>query len=677
MSQYGDTSVTDLNNRYEQAKSARLRYEPDWMLNRAFFEGEQWVLYSAGQLRAPYIDPRRQLVTDNRIKPVVTSRVARKAKNRPMFSATPQGADDSAIDAARIGERVLENDWEQLHLHPKLFTALLWADVCGNSFLKVYWDRTKGDQIQYLKGEDGQPLVDDFGRPLTPAQLPPEMMADIQVGQIAQGDVCVEVKTPFEVYPDPLATDMTDCEWLIDETIRSVEYVRKHFPTDVSGQPFEPTADSDIPETPGQGWLQSGQLYSGATSGYKGVRVREYWCRPNTQHPNGWYAVWANDTLLVAEEPFDPMPYVKLNSTETPGRFWCRAITSDLRGPQQDLNTIRTQIKENARRLGNPALMKSRQANVRYQGVPGEEIEYDSTVQDPTPSYLQPPAIPVYVENEVERIEKSIEEISGMHEVSRATVPTGVTAASAINLLQEADETRIGPEIQQMEYALGQLGTKILKLRASFNTDERLLKVAGEDGNWDISAFKGEMLGSDPHVEVQAGSQMPRSKAAKQAAMTEVLGLLVQYGVAVDERNMRKFLKDYEVGGLDRLFEGITEDAKQCNREHRLLIEGQIDPLPINTFDNHEFHIAEHTEFQKTHRYWQLPPDAQQRFTSHVMAHRAYMVQMVNQQVEQQSQEQTAGQEQDANMEIQVDRAKEAAKAEFAQNGATNGNSAA
>ena len=676
MSEYGDTTVTDLNNRYEQAKTARLRFEPDWMLNRAFFEGEQWVLYSAGRLTAPYIDPRRQLVTDNRIKPVVTSRVARKAKNRPMFSATPQGADDKAIDAARIGERVLENDWDALHLHPKLFTSLLWADVCGNSFLKVYWDRTKGEKIQYLKGPDGQPLTDDYGRPLTPAQIDPSMMVDIQVGEIAQGDVCVEVKTPFEIFPDPLATDMTDCEWLIDETVRSVEHVRQHFQTDASGAAFDPHPDSDVPETPGQGWLQSGQLFSGATSGYKGVRVREYWCRPNSAHPNGWYAVWANDTLLVAEEPFDPMPYVKFNSTETPGRFWCRAITSDLRGPQQDLNTIRTQIKENARRLGNPALMKSRQANVRYQGVPGEEIEYDSTVQDPTPSYLSPPPIPVYVENEVERIEKSIEEISGMHEVSRATVPTGVTAASAINLLQEADETRIGPEIQQMEYALGQLGTKILKLRAEFNTDERLLKVAGEDGNWDITAFKGEMLGPDPHVEVQAGSQMPRSKAAKQAAMTEVLGLLVQYGVPVADRDMRRFLKDYEVGGLDRLFEGISEDAKQCNREHRILIEGTINPLPINTFDNHEFHIAEHTEFQKTHRYWRLPPDAQQRFNSHVMAHRAYMVQMVDGQVEQQSADATATAEQQASLEQQTNTMKEAAKAEFAPppSGGSNGN---
>lgn len=637
MTEYGDTTVADLNQRYNQAKAARIPYEADWMLNRAFFEGNQWVMYSHGRLSRPYIDPRRDLVTDNRIKAVITSRVARKAKNRPMFSATPQGGDDMATNSARISERVLDNDWEELELQPKLFRALLWADVCSNGFLKVFWDRTKGDKTQFVADGSGQPVMNpEDGTPLKPDELPeeitPETQGDLRIEEIAQGDVAVEVKTPFELFPDPLATGMDDLEWMIDETVRSVEYVKKQFPTDVNGNPFEPVTDSNSGETPG-GVIS--MVPADGASEYEGVKVREYWCKPNTEHPDGWYVCWINDTIVVAEEPFDPMPYVAFDSAETPGRFWARAITSDLRGPQHDLNVIRTQIKENAKRLGNPALLKSRQANVRYQGVPGEEILYDSSVQDAIPSYLQPPNLPPYVENEIARIEKSIEEISGMHEVSRATVPTGVTAASAINLLQEADETRLGPEIQQMEFALGRLGTKVLRLRAKFNTDERLFRIAGQDGNWDIQGFKGEMLGDDPRVTVQAGSQMPRSKAAKQAAMTEVLGLIVQYGVKVDERALRKFLQNYEVGGLEMLFQGVTEDAKQTNREHRIMGNGE--PLEINpNIDNHQFHIDEHTEYMKTDRFWQMSPDVRNIFNQHVLAHRQFMVQMVDNQVEQQ-----------------------------------------
>ena len=131
--------------------------------------------------------------------------------------------------------------------------------------------------------------------------------------------------------------------------------------------------------------------------------------------------------------------------------------------------------------------------------------------------------------------------------------------------------------------------------------------------------------------------------------MTEVLALILQYGVPIDERNMRKFLKDYEVGGLDRLFEGFSEDAKQVNRENRQLIQGQI--VPINTYDNHEFHVAEHTEFQKTHRYHYLSDDIKALFDLHVSEHRRYMVAQVQQQVNTDMEEAAA--QQQGEMEFQ------------------------
>ncbi len=639
-----------LHNKMEKAKVARFPFEADWKLNRAFFAGNQWVAYIHGAVRIPpRMDTSRQYVTDNRIKPVVTARVARKSRNRPMFAATPQGGDDGAIDAARIAERILENDWEALKLQPKLHTALLWADVCSDGFIKIYWDSHTGKRAQALVGPDGQPVPGPNGNLARPEEadfFPPEVLEQLTVAEVGQGDVRCEVKSPFEMYPDPLATGMEDLEHMFEETIRSLNYVHERYPEDADGNPFEPTPDSDIPTGVTEGFYpNTAGLFQGSSTTTEGVRVKEYRCKPSKQYPNGFQATWINDTVVVKnDKPDDPMPYVKFGSIEIPGRFWSGALTTDLRHPQVDLNTIKTQIKENARLLGNPALMSSRQANVEYHGLPGEHIKFDSTVIDAKPEYLVPPPIQQYVENEVERIERSMQEIAGIHEVSRAQVPAGVTAASAINLLQEADETRLGPEIHDMEHALGQWGTKILTLRAKYNTDERIIKIAGEDGNWDVFAFKGEMLGEDPHVEVQAGSQMPRSKAAKQAAMTEVLTLVFQYGVPVDERNLRKFLKDYEIGGLDRLFEGMSEDAKQVNRESRQLLNGE--QVQINTFDNHEFHIADHTEFQKTARYDALPPEVKQNYDAHVMLHRQYMVEQA---------------------EMQANAQAEASQAEFAQ----------
>lgn len=646
--------VADLTTKFRQAQQKRNAYSPDWFLNVAFFSGFQWVQWAAGRLSEPTIDPRRTLQTDNRILPVVTSRTARKVKSRPNFTSVPFSADDGDIEAARLGERVLEADWNNLDLQPKLFDAVLWSDVCCDGFWKIYWDSTAGKREDFLFGPDGPMMNPEDGTPLRAEEaqlLPPELLADVTVKPIAAGDVCVEVISPFEFFPDPLATSMESLEWCIEEKVRSMEYVRKHYPETAEGRPFTPQPDADVPSGLSLGRLTPDNLYGSSPATYEGVKVYEYWAKPCTMYPNGWHSIWANDILLVEEEPVDPMPYVMFTSVQVPGQFFSRGVTSQLRGPQIELNMIRTQIAENAKRFGNPAIMSSRQAQVEYHGVPGEHIEYDSTVSDAVPAYLVPPTIPEYVENEIERIEKSIEEISGMHEVSRATVPAGVTAASAINLLQEADDTRLGPEIQALEKALSQAGTKILKLRARFNTDERTLRIAGEDDNWDIGAFKGAMLGQEPEVEVQAGSAMPKSKAAKQAQMTEILALMFQYQVPVEPRDMRRFLKDYEVGGLERVFGGLSQDERQVNREHRMMINGE--EVPINpAYDNHAVHIEAHTDFQKSSRYAELPPEQQALILDHVSQHREFMVSVTDAQLETQGREAAQAEQQQMEMEL-------------------------
>ena len=665
-------SVAELNVKFRQAQQHKNAYTPDWFLNVAFFSGFQWVQWAASKLSEPRIDPRRTLQTDNRIMPVVTSRSARKVKNKPVFVCTPFSADDSDVEAARIGERVVEADWTNLDLQPKLFDAILWSDVCADGFWKVYWDSTLGESQDFLFSPDGKPIVNPTdGTPLRAEEgnlLPPEVLQAATVRTIAAGDVNVEVISPFEFFPDPLATSMEDLEWSIEEKVRSIEYMKKRYPKNVDGRDYTPVPDANVPSGLSLGRLTPDNLYGSSPADYEGVKLYECWTKPCSKYPKGWRSVWANDTLLVSEEPFDPEPYVKFSSVQVPGQFWSRGVTSQLRGPQIELNMIRTQIAENAKRFGNPSLVMSRQAQVGYSGIPGEIIEYDSTVNDAVPSFLAPPSIPPYVENEIERIEKSIEEISGMHEVSRATVPAGVTAASAINLLQEADDTRLGPEIQALEKALGTAGTKILKLRARFNTDERTLRIAGEDGNWDIAAFKGSMLGSEPQVECQAGSAMPRSKAAKQAAMTELLALMFQYGIQPNQRDLRKFLKDYEVGGLERLFEGLSQDERQINREHRMLGNGM--DLPINDFDDDAVHVEGHTDFQKSARYASFTPDVQACYIDHINQHRQRQQGIIDAQLAAQSADaQAASQQQlamsldetqaDAEAQIAIDKQKE------------------
>lgn len=629
----GDYALADLQNMLEKARQARKPFEPDWYLNSAFYVGQQWLYWNHGRLDQPRLAKWRETVVDNRIQPIVLSRAARKVKNRPTFSATPFTGKEEDVDAARITEKVMEFDWVYLDLQPKLFQAQLFADICTAGLWKVYWDSTLGEKAQVVVDKNGQP-VQLNGRILKAEDLDEGLPPGLSIKEVAMGDVCVDVVSPFHFYPDPLATSMAELEWCIEEKVRSPDYVKQRY--DVELEP-----DTDVSTGPMESRMFPSLMFGGGASDYRGIRVYEFWANPSPTYPKGKRCVWARDTVLAEEdEPFDTQPYVMFGGAKVPNRFWPSAVATPLRPLQINLNKIKSQIQENANRLGNPAVLESRQANVGYTGAIGERVKYDSTVTDAVPQYLVPPEMAKYVLDQEQKIIDAMTEISGQREVSNATVPTGVTAASAINLLQEADDTRIGPEIQDMELALGQAGTKVARLRARYCTDERLIRIAGEDDSWDIFSFRGTMMGEEPTVECQAGSAMPRSKAAKQAAMLEVLQTMFQYGLVPEQRDLRRFFKDYEVGALDRLFGGLTATERQIQAENRRMAQGEA--VEINAYDVDPDHIEGHEEFQRSDRYQQFPPEVKQLIELHVQDHRERIKEQTDLQIQAQGQEQAA-----------------------------------
>jgi hypothetical protein len=622
---------------YEDAKNARQPFEADWYLNLAFYKGFQWTFWNRGTLDIPQLDSDRVMTVDNRIMPSVDSRVARKTKQRPDWTATPATADDADSRSSYISEHLLDEQWDSKSLDVKWHRANKWAEICGDGFIKVGWDSTKGDKSVYLFLPDGNVATDANGKPLSAADMAPEAVAELGLTSqaIAMGDMRYDTISPFEFYPDPLANDLDECEYIVEEKIRSVQCIKERYGVDVK-------ADADVPAGVVESRLirqPSGALGGGAsTVGKKGVCTYELWHDKCSDYPDGLWCVFTSEQVLkettLDNAPYHGCPYIQVKCDPVPGQFWSSTPTTHLRGPQTELNKLLSQALENLQRIGNPTLMQSKHANVKWSGKPGERLYYESNVPDAVPSYLQPPEMPSYLQAQLERIEASITEISGIHEVSKASVPAGITAASAINLLQEADDTRLGPEMTLNEKSLGDLGDKTIRLFAKYADDQRVLVIVGEEGDYDIQEWKGTMLSSNINVSVQAGSTMTRSKAAKQAAMQETLALMLQYGVPIDPRSMRKFFKEFEVGGLDKLVSTINESELQVSREHQSFREGI--PIDINSYDDDDYHIEAHEEFQRSKRHEMLDPIFKEYIQAHVDAHRERRTQMISKQAQMQ-----------------------------------------
>lgn len=629
---------------FQQSKYGRSRFEVDWYMNLSYFLGDQWIFWNRGFIDRPRLEDWRVMFVDNRIRPIVVARAAKKTRNRPTFICIPATADEDDMHGAQIGEKILKHDWKVNDLDYKHLLAEFWVEICGAGFWKIYWDKTKGKGNQFVFGPDNKPVTMQ-GAPVkkdTPeAQVYEEIFLEkgerFSYQQIAEGDVAIDVISPFELFPDPLAKSLDECEWVIEEKIRSKEHIRKYYGEEYAAKASE---DANIPA----GIAESRMLGSSdsANQGAKGVRLYEAYSRETKDYPNGLCVTWFGDTVIRVtdnkESSYADFPYVMFQTDPAPGRFYPRPLLSDLRGPQTDLNKIQSQIRENAIRVGNPPIAISREANVEWKGRIGEKVYFSDTVQNPIPKPIEVPEVPIYVREEVQRIENSMREISGIHEISNAKVPTGVTAASAINLLMEADDTRLGPEIQMMEKNLAIAGEYILRLRAKHTKNERIIRIAGEDGGWDISAYQAAVLNDILGVETQAGSAMPQSKAARQAAMTELLNMALQYQVPLNPRAMRRFFEDYEMGGLEKLFQDLENDETQVTRENRKLYNDEM--VTINIQDNDDIHIESHEDEMKTAKYEKSSDTVKGKFIAHLMLHKQRRVKAVNEQMASYGQEQ-------------------------------------
>lgn len=639
-----EDAVSELEHRLNASRNVRRVQEGRWLVNLSMYLDHMWIRVDpSGRVFNVEFDEDLPTLQENRIMPSVRSDIAKMTKSTPTWVGVPKNRSDEEIQSARLREDVFDHYWASLQMRRKLRAGLMYQRNAGAGFLKTTWDDYSGrkGRAVFRQGEK-RPLSSGAGLYRQVRDVPEDLREGLEEREINFGEPCIEVKSPFHVLPDALATEegLISCEYIGEECIYSPHYLKTRFGIEVEGD-TEASGGALEGRFPGF----AGILSERGAPGRKGVKVREYWSLPGVDAPGGRHVVWiaSSGKVLVEEDlPFPWLPYTMIGGIPA-GRFWPEAPTTYLVSPNTELNKTLSQIAANAERIGNPPRARPAGSLVEghdWHGLPGEEIVYeDLGTPNSVPQFLQVPEMPVYVQARIQEIQTAIDFISAHSEVSQGGVPPGVTAASAINLLQEANDTSLGPDIGEMEDAITDMGRKLLWLLAKNASDERLLRISGENGAWDIRAWRGKQLKDASADEVQAGSGIPQSKAAKQAAIQQFLNLFIQNGQPLPPNQLRRVMRDMEVGGLEHFFSDVGKTEAQVEEEHRLMLEGagldqpqpvveqvpdprtgQLVPqpvtssdgtplfygLPVNDFDEDDQHLERHYEFFRSPRFLEL-----------------------------------------------------------------------
>lgn len=555
-------------------------------VNAQFLRNRQWVYFNRGSGRLEEVprSPARVRATVPRIGPD-SRRIIAKLMRRPLvFDVQPTGPDDAAIRASRISEAALvetqrKQSWEDLRLD---HTYQVWE--AGTAAMAVDWDHSVG----------------------TPIGMGPNNRV------IGTGDIRLRVVSIHEIACEPGTRDLERGLWWIHGVALPPPEVQRLY-----GMAAPPRADARAVDMVWR-FSDGDRLDNVPLS-----MVLTYYQRPYGTEP-GRVVTVVNDQFVDGGEwpfPFTDRLNIAVGRVEPiHGRWYGHTPVSDAVGVQAIYNASWSSIIEHMKLCGNARLwcpMGSVDDIEELTDTPGEAVEYNP-INGLMPEYKAPPVMPDWWVRQPAMLEAAMDDILGVHDISRGEAPSGVESGVALSILSENDDTPVGALAKTLGECWGRVASMVLELFERNVQESRQAMIYGPGNIPESLTWSGGDLIGQTTATVPLDAVMPRSRAAQAAYALQLFDRgIIQSGVDL--------AKVADLPDQDSLIEGIDPDTARAERENYWMALGQARTIAV--YDDHSNHLGVLRDFMCSERFEYLDEQVQALFYQHAQAHEMYAAQ--------------------------------------------------
>jgi hypothetical protein len=254
----------------------------------------------------------------------------------PQFEARP--FTEESMEYCSHINTLLDWEWERSGIQEMLVANSIYTFVLGTSIIMLkyeYSNRAKG-------GIDGE---------VTPVKV-----------------------SPFNLYPDPLATSVEDAEYIIYADYVHVNKLKSKYPNKAEFLSGSDVTYSELVNDRDENAKIDNQ-----------VLILEMWCRDYSiiededgkkkkKYPNGRVIISAPELGLILEDKENPyrtgrFPFFLFKDLDVPFQFWGEGEVKWLLSPQQQANDLYNQIIDNAKHTANMQWVIDKNA-----GIPKGEL---------------------------------------------------------------------------------------------------------------------------------------------------------------------------------------------------------------------------------------------------------------------------------------------------------------
>lgn len=616
---------------YIKCKSDIVPIRNQWYINLAFFKGDQYVALLRGKLiRAPQVPGRIRMVI-NKIRPVVRTEISRLTSQKPQATVVPASSEEEDIQSAEAAKNLWEYIYEVKDVAKAFSDAAFWVSTCGLGYIKAVWDQDADDKDS----------KDEYGEP-------------------SEGDVCITAPPPFNIMiPNSLELELQKQPYILHVYTMAIEEAKERWPDKIKPDHTpNVVSTNEIMET-----RYLNLVGAEETAKPDSCLIIEAWVKPGATNllPDGGMFITCDKQVVFKSLegiPYDhgDFPFVKLENVPS-GTYWTTSVLEDLIPIQKEVNRARSQLVENRNATAKSGYFIERGSVdvTKWTSRPGQLIEVNPGFKPPVP--IEVPNMPNYLAEEQKYYAEDFEDISGQHQVSKGQAPSGVTAATAINFLQERDDSYMAPVYKSFERATQALARQILQLCVQFWDEPRLVRSVGPNDEFSTRLLVGADIKTGTDIRVEGGSVLPVSKSAKNAMFMDMItrGIIpADKGLELmDLPNMQSYYEETEADKRlahreNTMFSMMdpeqveqTEAMAQMMKQAFIMKSGAPDEqkarsnpvtaqildkfdqpiIPVNDWDDHQQHILVHGTFMKSQSFQTLDQSVKDQVIKHYNAH--------------------------------------------------------
>lgn len=592
---------------YRQCFDRRQVFERIWWRNLLYILGRQWIYFDRGV--GQWLDKRLakwipKPVT-NKIAETVAAILSVFQGVQLSVSCKPIGASPKDVQAAETANKYespirAEHEMERVELESDF-----WLIALGNAAWFVWWDVNAGGTFTFIPFEQCK-VCTKVSSPIeikTAGNVCPECgnnvfedAVDPETGEpmgarYSPGRGRTDAVSPLELAMPHVYANADDAPILIRARWRPRFYCEENYPPELLAQITWENSSSErtlqlyrgLSSATEVGSLPGGAAGGGDSPGEaEGVTEYEQWMKPCKKYPKGLVLRMVGDgensqiVKLPAQGLPGPLPlatpqgervwpWIFIGYEHFGGRLWSRSPIEHLIEKQNQLNQIDSLIQLIIQRTANPVWLEPKGAEVKkFTGEPGLVVKYNPLIAggNAKPERIEGAQVPSSLVKIREMILSDIENLAGTYDIIKGQKPTGVEAFSALQLLVERSQSRYGPVLGNRGKGYRRWFQIALEMERAYGPDERAHAILGPNGAYTLATFKKINLAGAVRVEVQDGSQMPKTSLGKRAAIEQ----LRNFGV-INPQNPDTAYRILQIFGQTDLWPGLDYDVKSALSE--------------------------------------------------------------------------------------------------------------